>query len=59
MLKRFTSLALAALLLQVAYVPPAAAKPRAEREAQFVEKLKAGLTKLGTGPAGARRSQAA
>jgi hypothetical protein len=50
MIKKLTTLALAGLLLQMAYAPPAVAKTAAEKEAQFVEKLKAGVARLGTGP---------
>lgn len=50
MIKRLTALALAGLLLQMAYARPAAAKPATEKEAQFAEKVRAGVARLGTGP---------
>ncbi len=50
MLKKLTALALAGLLLQMAYARPVTAKPATEKQAQFAEKVKAGIAKLGTGP---------
>lgn len=50
MLKKLTALALAGLLLQMAYARPAAAKTRPEQDARLAEKVKAGVAKLGTGP---------
>lgn len=51
MLKKILSLALAGFLMEVASVQPVAAVTltKAEKEAQFVEKVKAGITQLGTG----------
>jgi tripartite-type tricarboxylate transporter receptor subunit TctC len=48
MLKRICSVALAALLLQVAAVP-ALAKSAAEKESKRAEKVRTQLAKLGTG----------
>lgn len=50
MLKKILSLALAGFLMQVAFAQPVAANTKAEKEAQLVEKIKAGIAKLGTGP---------
>ncbi len=49
MFKKTITFALAVLLMQMAYAQPAAAATKAEKEAQFIEKVKAGITKLGTG----------
>jgi hypothetical protein len=51
MLKKILSLALAGFLIQVASAQPVAAVilTKAEKEAQFVEQVKAGITQLGTG----------
>jgi preprotein translocase subunit SecF len=51
MLKKILSLALAGFLMAVASAQPVAAgtPTKAEKEAQFVEKVKAGITQLGTG----------
>lgn len=50
MLKKFTGLALACLMLQVASVQPVAANTKAEQDARFAEQVKAGIARLGTGP---------
>jgi hypothetical protein len=50
MIKKLTVLVLASLLLQAAYVQPAAAKPKPEQDAQLAQKVKAGIARLGTGP---------
>ena len=49
MLRRILSLALAASLLGVAGAKPAYADSKAEKEARFAEKVKAGISRLGTG----------
>jgi len=50
MLKKCLSLALVALLVNLASPAPAFAKSKAEKEAQFSEKVKAAVLKLGVGP---------
>lgn len=50
MIKKLTALALASLLMQAVYVLPVAAKSKAEQEARFAAKVKAGIARLGTGP---------
>jgi preprotein translocase subunit SecF len=51
MLKKILSLALAGFLMAAASARPVAAVPltKAEKEAQFVEKVRAGIARLGTG----------
>lgn len=49
MFKKLLSLALAGLLLNVVYATPASAKTKAEKEAEFAERVRAGIAKLGTG----------
>lgn len=49
MFKKFISLTLAVLLMQMAYAQPAVAATKAEKEAQFAEKVRGGIAKLGTG----------
>jgi hypothetical protein len=49
MLRRILSLALAASLFGVAGAKPAYADSKAEKEARFAEKVKAGISRLGTG----------
>jgi len=51
MVRRFISLFLAALLVLLMAQPQTAAPdPKAEKQARFVEKVKAGVAKLGVGP---------
>jgi hypothetical protein len=49
MLKKLVSIVLASLLVQVACARTVVANTGAEKEARAIEKLKAGLAKLGTG----------
>ena len=49
MFKRMMSLALVALLFSVAGPVPARAASKAEKQARFAEKVKAGVNKIGTG----------
>lgn len=49
MLKKLISIALAGLLFQVACARTVVANTGAEKEARAIEKIKAGLAKLGTG----------
>lgn len=50
MLKQFTSWLLASsLILMMAFVPAAAGGSKAERDAQRIEKVKAGIARLGIG----------
>lgn len=49
MFKKFLSLTLAALVINTACIVSVNANTRVEKEARFVEKVKAGVTKLGTG----------
>jgi hypothetical protein len=51
MLKKLSSLALAALLVHAALATNAQAKPAAERDAQLAGRVKASIVKLGTGEA--------
>jgi hypothetical protein len=51
MLRKFLTLLLAGLLLQLACVQPANAETKAEKDARFIEKMKAGIAHLGTGAA--------
>ena len=50
MFKKGLSLVLAAFLLSVAGVRLAYAGPKEEKEIRFAEKVKEGISKLGTGP---------
>ena len=51
MLKRYLSIFLAGLLFQVTcFAAPAAASGREEEEARLAQKVKASLSRLGTGP---------
>ena len=50
MLKKFLSLALAALLINMVSVSPVYAGSKEEKEALFAEQVKMGVLKLGTGP---------
>lgn len=50
MSQKLLSFVLVGLLAQVGFVQPVAASTKAEKEAQFVEKVKAGINTLGTGP---------
>jgi hypothetical protein len=50
MFKKFLSLALAALLMQVVSAASIYADPKAEKEARKIEKIKAGIARLGIGP---------
>lgn len=50
MFKKLLSALLVGLLIQLACIQPASAATRAEKEARFTEKVKAGIAKLGTGP---------
>jgi hypothetical protein len=50
MFKKFLSLALAALLMQVVSAASVYADPKAEKEARKIEKIKAGIARLGIGP---------
>ena len=51
MLKKLFSMMLACLLTQLVFAQPAsAAGAKAEKEARFAEKVRAGILKLGTGP---------
>ncbi|MBA3240958.1 MAG: hypothetical protein H0T60_06995 [Acidobacteria bacterium] len=49
MFKRIMSLALVALLFGVAAPAPVHAASKAEKQARFAEKVKAGVNKIGTG----------
>jgi len=49
MLKKVLSLALAALLINAAGASPVFASSKAEKEARFIEKVRAGIGGLGTG----------
>jgi hypothetical protein len=49
MLKKILSLALAVLLIGIVSVTPVYADSKEEKEARFAEKVKAGISKLGTG----------
>lgn len=50
MCRKLLSLVLVGLLVQVCFVQPAAASGgKAEKEAQFAEKVRAGIAKLGVG----------
>jgi hypothetical protein len=49
MIKKVLSLALVGFLLGVAGLRPAYAGPKEEKAARFAEKVKAGISKLGTG----------
>ncbi|HEX5736204.1 MAG TPA: hypothetical protein VF131_25470 [Blastocatellia bacterium] len=50
MFKRLLSIMLACLLACVAYAQPVAASSKAEKQAQLTEKVRVGITSLGTGP---------
>jgi hypothetical protein len=50
MFKRILSLALVAALFVVAGPAPVRAASKSEKEARFVEKVKQGIIKVGTGP---------
>ncbi len=50
MLKKCMALILAFLLMPMAFAQPVAANTKAEKELKLAEKVKAGITKLGTGP---------
>jgi len=50
MFKKLLSMILACLVAGVAYAQPIAAKTNPEKEARFMEKVRAGIAKLGTGP---------
>ena len=50
MVKKFLSLALVALLMQMASAQSAYASTKAGKEARFTEKVKAGIATLGVGP---------
>ena len=49
MLKKILSLALAGAFMAAASAQPASALTKAEKEAQFAERVKAGIAQLGTG----------
>lgn len=49
MFKKILTIAIAGLLIQAVCVQPAAAAPKAEKEAQRAEKVKEGILKLGAG----------
>lgn len=49
MFRRFLSVSMAILLMQVAITPLVAANTKAEKEARFSEKVKTNIAKLGTG----------
>ena len=51
MFKKFLSLLLVALLINLAWARPALADSKEEKQARFVEKVKASVLKLGTGEA--------
>jgi hypothetical protein len=51
MSKKLLAVAIAALVLNLVCVSSASAKPSADKDAQFAAKVKAGVLKLGTGPA--------
>ena len=51
MFKKLLSLALVALLINLAGVTPAYAASKEEKQARFAEKVKAGVLKFGTGEA--------
>jgi hypothetical protein len=48
--KRIISLTLSILLAHLIYLPTLAANPKSSKEERQVEKLKAGILRLGTGP---------
>jgi small nuclear ribonucleoprotein (snRNP)-like protein len=48
--KKYLSLSLVALLLNLVCAGSATAKPKADKEVQLAEKVKAKIAKLGTGP---------
>src|SRR5258707_15864864 len=50
-MKNFLITVLAALVINLLCVTAAPANPRADKDAQFAAKVKAGILKLGTGPA--------
>ena len=50
MLKKFLSLALVVLVLNLGSAPRVSAETKGEKEARFAAKVKAGIMKLGTGP---------
>jgi hypothetical protein len=50
MLKKILSLALVALVFNLANAPRVRAGTKDEKEARFAEKVRAGVAKLGTGP---------
>lgn len=49
MLRKVLSVTLTLLLMQLSVVQPVAASTKAEKEAQFVGKVKDGIARLGTG----------
>jgi hypothetical protein len=49
MLKKYLSVVLSVALIHMASAATVSAKSKAEKEAQFAEKVKAGILKLGTG----------
>jgi hypothetical protein len=51
MTKKLLALGIAALVLNLVCVTSAPAKPGADKDAQFVAKVKTAILKLGTGPA--------
>ena len=51
MVKKLLSLSLVALLINLAWVGPAYADSKEEKQARFTEKVKASVQKLGTGEA--------
>ncbi|MGA9769337.1 MAG: hypothetical protein WBV94_09870 [Blastocatellia bacterium] len=50
MFKRLLSITLACLLAHLAYGQPVSASTKAEKEAEFTNKLRTGISRLGTGP---------
>ena len=50
MFKKILTIVIAALLVTAAYVQPASASSKEERQAQRTEKVRAGIEKLGVGP---------
>ncbi len=50
MIKKFLSLLLVTALVQLASAAPAFARPQANKEARFTEKVHTSILKLGIGP---------
>src|SRR4030095_4103199 len=50
MFKKILTIVIAGLLVQAAYIQPASASSKEEKQAQRTEKVRAGIEKLGVGP---------